>query len=165
MIKRLFLFIFILTLASPLYAASLKPYTGKGPTPALNLQDLDGTTHNLGDYKGHVVLVQFWATYCAPCRTEMPSMNKLMKKMGDVPFKILAIDMGEEKDEVLKFVEEVKPEFTILMDPTGEAIGSWQVFAAPSNFIIDAQGKIRYTLFGGIEWDADQLVELLKSLK
>ena len=165
MIKRLFLFILVFTLAAPVMAASLKPYTGKGPTPALKLQDLDGNTHNLSDYKGQVVLVQFWATYCTPCRTEMPSMNKLMKKMGDVPFRILAVDMGEEKDEVIRFVDEVKPEFTILMDPTGEAIASWQVFAAPSNFIIDAQGKIRYTLFGGIEWDSDKLVELLKSLK
>jgi len=165
MIKHIFFFILIFSLTAPAQAASLKPYTGKGPTPGLKLEDLNGKTHNLDDYKGHVVLVQFWATYCTPCRTEMPSMNKLMKKMGDVPFKILAIDMGEEKDEVIKFVDEVKPEFTILMDPTGEAIASWRVFAAPSNFIIDTQGKIRYTLFGGIEWDSDKLVELLKSLK
>lgn len=165
MIKRLFLVILLFTLTAPVYAASLKPYTGKGPTPDLKLEDLNGKIHDLNDYAGHVVLVQFWATYCTPCRTEMPSMNKLMKKMGDVPFKILAIDMGEEKDEVIKFVDEVKPEFTILMDPNGEAIASWRVFAAPSNFIVDAQGKIRYTLFGGIEWDSDKLVELLKSLK
>lgn len=165
MIKRLFFVILIFTLTAPVYAASLKPYTGKGPTPDLKLEDLNGKIHDLNDYTGHVVLVQFWATYCTPCRTEMPSMNQLMKKMGDVPFKILAIDMGEEKDEVIKFVDEVKPEFTILMDPSGEAIASWRVFAAPSNFIVDAQGKIRYTLFGGIEWDSDQLVELLKSLK
>ena len=166
MIKRIFLLLFIITfIATPLQAASLKEYKGKGPTPPLILEDLDGKMHDLKDYRGHVVLVQFWATYCAPCRTEMPSMNNLMKKMGDVPFKILAVDMGEPRAEVEQFVKEVKPEFTILLDPDGAAIGPWRVFAAPSNFIIDARGKIRYTLFGGVEWDADELVKLLKSLK
>ena len=91
-------------------------------------------------------------------------MNKLMKKMGDVPFTILAVDMGETKQEVTRFVNEVKPEFTILMDTTGQTINAWRVFAAPSNFIIDPQGKIRYTLFGGVEWDSAELVTQLKAL-
>ena len=142
----------------------MKPYTGKGPTPPLALQDLQGKPHSLEDYRGHVVLVQFWATYCTPCRKEMPSMNKLMIKMGDVPFKILAVNMAESKSEVSNFVNEVKPDFTILMDDSGDAIGAWRVFAAPSNFIVDPQGQIRYTLYGGVEWDSNELVEQLKAL-
>ena len=164
MIKRLIVFLILISSTMVLHAANLKPFNAKGPTPALKLQDLHGKMHDLNDYKGQVVLVQFWATYCAPCRKEMPSMNKLMKKMGDVPFTILAIDMAEPKHEVQRFVDEVKPEFTILMDETGEAISAWRVFAAPSNFIIDPQGKIRYTLFGGVEWDSDELVKKLKAL-
>ena len=164
MIKRIFLLIILSGMVGTLHAATMKPYTGTDPTPKLRLEDLNGVVHDIKDYKGHIVLVQFWATYCGPCRTEMPSMNNLMKKMGDVPFKILAVDMGEEKHEVIKFVNEVKPEFTILMDPTGEAISSWRVFAAPSNFILDANGKIRYTLFGGVEWDSDKMVEFLKEI-
>ena len=62
------------------------------------------------------------------------------------------------------FVEEVGPEFPILMDPDGESIGAWQVFAAPSNFVVGADGKIHYTLFGGVEWDDDELVAQLKEL-
>ena len=154
----------VLSFAQLSYANNLKPYKGKGQTPAVHLQDLQGKMHDLEDYKGHVVLVQFWATYCAPCRKEMPSMNQLQKKMGDIPFKILAIDMGETREEVEKFVAEVKPEFTILMDETGETISQWNVFAAPSNFIIDPQGNIRYTLFGGVEWDSADLVDKLKAL-
>ena len=91
-------------------------------------------------------------------------MNNLIKKMGDVPFKILAVNMAESEQEVSTFVSEVKPDFTVLMDTNGEAIGSWRVFAAPSNFIIDPGGKIRYTLFGGVEWDSNELVEQLKAL-
>ncbi len=147
-----------------LQAANLKPVEGKIAAPLLLLQDLQGKTHNLKDYKGQVVLVQFWATYCSPCRHEMPSMNRMVKKMGDVPFKILAVDMGETKAEVKQFVDEVKPEFTILMDEDGKTIGDWRVFAAPSNFIIDPEGNIRYTLFGGVEWDSDELIEKLKAV-
>lgn len=147
-----------------LAAATLKPVENEVASPALILKDLDGKTHDLKDYEGHVVLVQFWATYCAPCRKEMPSMNKMQKKMGDIPFKILAVDMGETKAEVDQFVSEVKPEFTILIDEDGKSIGDWSVFAAPSNFIIGPDGKIKYTLFGGVEWDDDALVDKLKAL-
>ena len=164
MIKRFLVLLLLFGFIHAASAANLKPYPEDAPTPALKLPDLQGRMHDLSDYKGQVVLVQFWATYCTPCRKEMPSMNKLIKKMGDVPFKILAVDMGETHDEVTHFVKQVKPEFTILMDETGEAIGAWRVFAAPSNFIIDPRGKIRYTLFGGVEWDSDKLVKQLKAL-
>ena len=91
-------------------------------------------------------------------------MNKMMKEMGDVPFKILAVDMGETKEEVDQFVSEVKPEFTILMDEDGKSIEDWRVFAAPSNFIIDPDGNIRYTLFGGVDWDSVELIVTLKAV-
>ncbi|MCW8957195.1 MAG: TlpA family protein disulfide reductase [Gammaproteobacteria bacterium] len=164
MINRIALLVLLFVFTASPNAADLKPYTVKGPTPALKLNDLTGKTHDLNDYKGQIVLVQFWATYCTPCRKEMPSMNKLVKKMTGVPFKILAVDMGESKKDVTRFVKEVKPEFTILMDESGEALSSWRVFAAPSNFIIDPQGNIKYTLFGGVEWDSDELVKQLKML-
>ena len=145
-------------------AAKLKPVDGDLDAPALVLKDLQGKTHDLKDYEGQVVLVQFWATYCGPCRQEMPSMNKMMTKMGDTPFTILAVDMGETEAEVKQFVSEVKPEFTILMDEDGKSIADWRVFAAPSNFIVGPDGKIKYTLFGGVEWDSDELVEKIKAV-
>lgn len=148
-------------LAMPASAAELKPY--EGATPPLALNTLEGEAVNLEDYRGQLVMVQFWATYCTPCRVEMPSMNRLQKIMGE-KFKILAVDMGEEVDEVQQFVDEVKPEFTILMDEDGEALAAWKVFAAPATFIIDPSGKIRYTLFGATEWDSEETVEQLKAL-
>ena len=146
------------------HAANLKPVTNEVAAPSLTLKDLQGDIHDLKDYRGQVVLVQFWATYCGPCRKEMPSMNNMMTKMGDTPFKILAVDMGESEAEVRPFVDEVKPEFTILMDEDGKSIEDWRVFAAPSNFIIGPDGNIKYTLFGGVEWDSDELVDKLKAL-
>ena len=168
MYKQVYLFILLFSITGlsqgTVQAANLKPVTGDVAAPALTLKDLHGEIHDLKDYKGQVVLVQFWATYCGPCRKEMPSMNKMMTKMGDTPFKILAVDMGESEAEVKPFVDEVKPEFTILMDEEGKSIEEWRVFAAPSNFIIGPDGKIKYTLFGGVEWDSDELIEKLKAL-
>ncbi|HEY9051895.1 MAG TPA: TlpA disulfide reductase family protein [Gammaproteobacteria bacterium] len=164
MTKRIFLMAALVAFIGFAQANNLKPYDAKAPTPSLKLEDLEGNEHDLNKYKGQIVLVQFWATYCTPCRKEMPSMNNLIKKMNDVPFKILAVNMGETVDEVTTFVNEVKPNFTILMDPVGDSIADWRVFAAPSNFIVGPDGKIHYTLFGGVEWDSDELVKQLKAL-
>ncbi len=160
------LFVFLLATSWLTQAAELKPYTGKIINPQVSLQDLSGNTHTLEQYKGQVVLVQFWATYCPPCVKEMPSMNILQDKLAkaNVPFKILAIDMAESKAEVKAFVRRIKPEFTILMDEAGSSIGQWNVFAAPSNFLIDKQGQIAYTLFGGVEWDSPEIIEKITKL-
>ncbi len=152
-----------LFLTSP-QASLLKPYKGPLQQPSLVLKDLQGQLHKLSDYRGQVVLVQFWATYCVPCRTEMPSMNRLQAGLADKPFKILAVDMAEETAEVEAFVKQVKPEFTILLDEDGAALQRWKVFAAPASFIIGPDGEIKYTLYGGVEWDAAEIVETLKSL-
>ena len=162
--KQLIFSLLAVMLATTLNAAELKPVGDDFVNPGLKLSDLQGQSHDLEQYKGSVVLLQYWATYCTPCRKEMPSMNRLMKKMGDTPFKILAVDMSEPKADVQAFVDEVKPEFTILLDEQGESIGQWKVFAAPANFIIDPEGKVRYTLFGGVEWDSDEMVAVLKDL-
>jgi len=166
MIKKYFIFILLLSVSVVAQATSLRTFKGNPTPPALNLMDLQGKTHTLDDYKGKVVLVQFWATYCGPCRKEMPTMNKMIKKLESVgvPFKILAIDMGETEAEVRNFVKQVKPEFTILMDESGKSINDWKVFAVPSNFIIDPAGKIRYTLFGGVDWTDAKLLEKITAL-
>ena len=153
-------------MTSTVNAAELKKVDKPINPPALILENLKGEKIDLADYKGKVVLVQFWATYCSPCRTEMPSMNKLMHKLQEakVPFEILAVDMGETKAEVQKFVDEVKPEFTMLIVSKDEQIEDWNVFATPSNFLIDTEGKIQYTLYGEFEWDSDAVVKTITEL-
>ena len=155
----------LLAFALNTQSAELKPYFG-AVTPIIELEDLNGDFHTLEQYKDHVVLVQFWATYCPPCEQEMPSMNSLQAKLkqAGVKFKILAVNMAEKKSVITEFVNRVKPEFSILLDPTGVNIQRWQVFAAPSNFIIDRNGLIKYTLFGGVEWDSKELLEQITQL-
>ncbi|HBR95882.1 MAG TPA: hypothetical protein DD979_00690 [Gammaproteobacteria bacterium] len=159
--NKLCLTLLLLIASTVVSAAGLKPYAGS--TPMLALADTQGAAHDLSDYRGKVVLVQFWATYCTPCRKEMPSMNRLQEKMGD-EFVILAVNMGETQKEVDKFVEEVGPEFTILMDEEGKALANWKVFAAPSNFVVDRDGNIKYTLYGGVEWDSEEIITTLGEL-
>ena len=156
----------LMVLAFNLQAAELKQLEKPVTPPPLKLESLKGDTIDLKDYQGKVVLVQFWATYCTPCRLEMPSMNKLMKKLEEqkIPFVILAVNMGETKDEINKFVNVVKPDFTILLDPNGENVQAWNVFAAPSNFLIGPDGKIHATLYGGVDWDSEEIVKAIQDL-
>lgn len=144
--------LFCLLLVAPLQARELKPYTG-GATPPLILKDLNGNSHNLSDYRGRVVLVNFWATWCPPCRAEMPSMERLQQKLAHKPFTVLAVDMGESEAAVRAFLKEIPVSFPILMDKDGAALKRWKVFAFPTSYVVDAQGRIRYALFGALEWD------------
>lgn len=161
--KRLLFVLLCLLLAGGVAAQELKPWAG-GATPPLRLPDLAGRMHDLAGYRGQVVMVQFWATYCPPCVKEMPSMQRLAEKLAGRPFRILAVNMGESDAEVRAFLEKVKVDFTILMDREGAALAAWKVFVAPSTFIVDREGRVRYTLMGGAEWDAPQYVDRIRAL-
>lgn len=162
--KRLTLAILTFALlAAPAWGLDLKPYKS-GPTPHLALSDLSGKHHDIREYKGKVVMVQFWATYCAPCIKEMPSVERLKTRLAGKPFAILAVNMGESATEVRDFLKKIQVDFTILMDPDAQAIGDWKVFVAPSTFLVDVSGKIRYTLQGGAEWDTPDLMQAIVAL-
>lgn len=146
-------------------AGTLKPYTGKEAPPPLLLKDLQGKKHDLNDFRGQVVLINFWATWCPPCRVEMPSMWRLKQKLKGKPFVILAVDMGEEEASVNAFLpDKMKKDFIVLMDKDGEALRTWKVFAFPTSYIIDTKGNIRYALYGALEWDEASVVEKIRKL-
>jgi len=159
------LFIATLLIAGTVFAGTLKPYASKGPTPPLALKDLQGKVRDLRDFRGQVVLVNFWATWCPPCRVEMPSMWRLKQKFNDKPFVVLAVDMGEEEAAVNTFLpEKMKRDFVVLMDKDGEALRNWKVFAFPTSYIVDTKGKIRYALYGALEWDDASVVKIIYKL-
>jgi peroxiredoxin len=132
--------------------------------PPLVLKDMNGKSHSLAAYKGKVVLVNFWATWCPPCREEMPSMQRLKEKMAGRPFVMLGVDSGESPADLEGFLEKVKVDFTILFDADSAVTRRWKVFALPSSFLIDKQGKVRYVLAGPTEWDGKEAVDLIESL-
>lgn len=163
--KLILLITCLLALSSPILAKELKPYKG-GPLPDFTLTDRQDQSHTLSHYLGKVVLVNFWATYCTPCIKEMPSMQRLKEKMAGKPFAILAVDMAEEKTDVQDFLKRhnIKVDFPILFDPEGNVIERWMISAVPTTFILDTKGTIRYALFGGLEWDSDEVVQTLTAL-
>jgi thiol-disulfide isomerase/thioredoxin len=134
------------------------------PSPPLVLQDLAGVERNLQDFKDKVVLVNFWATWCPPCRREMPSMQRLKEKMAGRQFLILGVDSAEQREEVMAFLEMVKVGFPILLDQDSSATRRWKVYALPTSFIIDRKGKVRHSLSGPTEWDEGEAVQLIESL-
>ena len=161
--KKLIFFISCLFLLTSAQAQDLRPWKG-GPTPPLALNGINGKPIKLEDYRGKVVMVQFWATWCPPCRKEMPSMMRLQAKLAGKPFVILAVNMGETEKEIKDFLAQVNADFTIPMDSDGKAISAWKVFVAPSTFLVDPKGNIRYALQGGAEWDAPEYVQKISEM-
>lgn len=149
--------------AAPLGAKELKPWKGGAPPP-LELKDLQGRDHRLEDYRGSVVVVNFWATWCEPCRDEMPSMQRLREKMAGLPFAILAVNLGEGDARVAAFLERVPVAFDILMDRDGAVSRRWQARVLPYTAVIDPQGRIRYTVVGELDWAAPQVESVLRKL-
>ena len=133
--------------------------------PTLKLKDLQGKTRTLKDFRGQVVLVNFWASWCPPCRYEIPSMYRLKRKLKDKPFSILAVNMAETKLEINAFLPpKVKQSFVVLLDSDGVALRQWKVYAFPTSYVVDTRGKIRFALFGAAEWDDDYIVKKINTL-
>ena len=142
-----------------------EPPLEKHPTqslaPDLGLPDLTGKIQDLKDYRGKVVLLNFWATWCPPCIKEIPSLNNLQEQFSKDEFIVLSVDVGEELKDIQTFLEHVPAEYPVLVDTSSSLTESWQLQAFPSTYIIDRQGRLRYQYFGGLEWDEPELIEFL----
>lgn len=149
--------------AVPGGAAELQPWRG-GPAPDLELRALDGPAHRLADYRGRVVLVNFWATWCAPCRDEMPSIQRLKEKLAGKPFTVLAVNLDEPESRIRQFLSQMKVDFTILLDPGKKAARAWDARILPASFVIGFDGKVRYSLVGELDWDHERVVDRLSEL-
>src|SRR3954470_6853388 len=146
------------------HAQSLKPWTG-GATPPLELADPDGKLHRLADYRGKTVLVNFWATWCAPCRAEMPSMERLRREMDGRPFVILAVNVGEGPRLAREFAEQLSLEFPILLDRQSRVARAWRVRLLPASYIVGPDGTIRYSVLGEVDWASAEVRRYLNTLR
>ena len=120
--------------------------------PELTLSDLEGVEHSLADYRGQVVLVNLWATWCPPCKAEMPTLDAYYQAHQADGFVTLAINDGDPTDDVAQFAQDYKLTFPVLLDPTYEASErAFKSLNLPSSFVIDREGQIRLRWVGEID--------------
>jgi thiol-disulfide isomerase/thioredoxin len=143
--------------------SELKPWTG-GAAPPLALRDLQGVERRLEDYRGKVVVLNYWATWCDPCRDEMPSMQRLQDRLAGKPFAILAVDYGEGAPRIQDFLKKVPVRFTVLLDRDLATADAWKVKVLPTSLVIGADGRIRYSAVGGLEWDSPAVESAIRKL-
>jgi len=145
-------------------SAQLPSWSG-GPAPALRLLDLDGKEHALEAYRGKVVLINFWATWCEPCKDEMPSIERLRRSLEGRPFAVLAVNLAEPDSRVQRFLREVPLGFPVLMDRDTAAAKAWKARVLPATYIVGPDGRIRYSYLGELDWSREpvrkQIAELL----
>ena len=140
--------------AAPLHAA-----------PEFSLKDLNGKVRHLSDYRGKLVLVNFWATWCPPCRKEIPSMERLYRKLGNRGFVILGVEEGEGWAVVAPVAEELGITYPVLLDRDGSVSHEWHMIGLPTSYLVDPRGRVVKEFVGGRNWLDPQLqAQLLRFL-
>ncbi|MDR0496523.1 MAG: TlpA family protein disulfide reductase [Treponema sp.] len=129
-----------------------------------SLSTLDGEARSLSALKGKVVFLNFWATWCGPCRAEMPSMEVLYNRFKDRGLEMLAVNCRENWSEVVVFMGEYQLTFPALLDMDGKVSTSYGIQAIPTTFIIDRDGKIIVRLVGSIDWDTAKIHAAMERL-
>lgn len=118
--------------------------------PSLTLNDLTGQPHSLSEYQGQVVLVNLWATWCPPCKAEMPTLNAYYQAHREKGFTLIAINAGDPAELVQDFVKTYNLSLIIWLDPQNQASRAFQVMSYPSSFVIDRKGTVRLAWVGAI---------------
>lgn len=136
------------------------------PASDFELQNMDEENVKFSDYRGKVVLLNFWATWCPPCVREMPSMERLQQQIGKDDFRVVAVNQMESPDDVFAFTGqlELDPTFDILFDSASKVAQSYVVRGLPTTYLIDKKGNIRYRAVGGREFDHAEVVKIIKQL-
>lgn len=154
--------------------AGFQPVLTGAVAPDFAATNMAGEPVHLADYRGRVVLVNIWATWCAPCRDEMPSMERLYQDLKDTDFEILAVsvdaalgqvdDGGRPGGDLRAFADELGLTFPILHDPTGKILQVYQTTGVPETFLVGRDGLIYKKVAGGTDWAAPVNQELVRRL-
>jgi len=136
--------------AAPVADLSVVPVAVNYPAPQLALENVNGETESLEDFSGQVLLLNNWATWCPPCKAEMPTLKKFHDAHSAEGFTIIAVEAGDGKDEVLQFANSLNLTFPIWLDPDGAALNAFKNGNLPNSYVIDRSGTVRYAWTGEI---------------
>jgi peroxiredoxin len=165
--------ILLLSVCAATDAADVDPYAAfqvthpkqRLPAPDIDLATLDDGRFRLSDYRGKVVLINFWATWCAPCRREMPGMERLWRHFQDKGLVIVGISADTGKhSEIAKFVDKLKLSFPIALDPDGQVRTIYEVTGLPFSYLIGRDGRISGRIIGVRDWEESEAVDLIELL-
>lgn len=137
---------------------------GPAAPPPFTNEDKDGILHSLSDYRGSVIILNFWATWCPPCKAEMPSLEALQRKYRDKGLVVIAMNDYEDPNMVKKFLKKNNYDFLVLFDPTGRVSESYQAPFLPTTFIIDRHGVALGEIVGAIDWVSDETLNFFEEL-
>jgi peroxiredoxin len=139
-------------------------FDGSKKSQNFKLKDMEGSVRKLSDYRGKVVLLAFWATYCPPCIKEMPALNRLYQKWNEKGLVILGISLDEKLDHAKKFLRSNQVDFPVLWDEDLKVGQDYRVYALPITFIINERGGLVGAAVGMREWDSRSAHALIASL-
>jgi thiol-disulfide isomerase/thioredoxin len=147
-----------------LAALGLTVFPEPQPIPDIELVALDGTSMTLSAYEGKYVFLNFWATWCPPCREEMPSIQRMNDALAGEDFGVFAISVGEKKDTVASFLKSTPYTFPIALDESGAVSSMFAGRGIPTTYILDRQGRAIAGIIGARPWDGEEVFSTLKNL-
>ncbi|MGH6880204.1 TlpA family protein disulfide reductase [Hypericibacter sp.] len=170
--NRAFFAWLVILLAALMPARAAEPpqnfvlYDAARPLPEIRFEDAEAKPLSLTDFRGKVVLLNIWATWCGPCRKEMPTLDRLQAKLGGADFEVVALSIDEGgPDVVRKFYAEIGiRQLPIYMHPSGATPQALGVVGIPTTLLIDRRGQELGRLVGPAEWDAPEMISLLESV-
>jgi peroxiredoxin len=137
---------------------------GPSESPGFVLEDTSGKMTSLKDFRGNVVVLNFWATWCKPCKEEMPALENLHKRLGGKGLAVVAISDYEPKEKVLKFLKKFPYTFKILTDEKGKTSEAYKAFHLPTTFVIDKEGMAVGKAIGPRDWDGAKSIMFFEEL-
>jgi peroxiredoxin len=143
----------------------LHPVVGTPLAADFVLMDVDGQRHTLAMYRGKIVIINFWATWCPPCRFELPAMEKVWERLKNKGVVILGINVGEDADTIFTFTADYPVTFPLLLDRDSSVTQKYPVIGLPTTYVINPQGRLIYKAIGTRDWNEDALVRQILKLK
>jgi len=142
----------------------VRPWAKSKSVPRLEGADLTGQAWRLSDLRGKAVLINFWASWCEPCRAEMPSLQALAERHGPGKLVVLAVNFKEGAGTAQRFVQRANLQLPVLLDPLGQTAKQWGVRAFPTTILISADGRVRGVVRGEVDWLSPQAAKLVEPL-